>query len=90
MKEFIEMLEVPDEDDVDEELDAIYIQPPNSGSHEESGDESVGTVNYLSGRHLQASSIRFGYKVWALNSTDGYLIDFDVHQGGSIARENSL
>ena len=60
------MFEEPDEDDVDEELDAMFIEPPdcNTGSHEESGDESEGTVNYLSGSHLQASSIRFGYKVW--------------------------
>ena len=58
----------------------LYIEPPdcNAGSDEDSGDKSGGTVNNLSGLHLQASSIRFGYKVWALNSTDGYLIDFEV------------
>ena len=70
MKEIFEMIEGPDEDDVDEELDAkhiytyIYITPDcNVGSDEDSGDESAGTVNNLSGRNLQASPIRFGYKV---------------------------
>ena len=58
MKEILEMLEEPDEDDVEKELDAIYIEPPdcNAGSDGDSGDESRGTVNNLSGRHLQAGA----------------------------------
>ena len=59
------MLEEPDKDDVDEELDAIYTTSDcNAGSDEDSGDESGDTVNDLSGRHIQASPIRSRYKVW--------------------------
>ena len=39
---------------------------------------------------LRGKTLRFGYKVWALNSTVGYLIDFEIYQRRSIARENSL
>ena len=62
MKEILEMLEETDEDDVDEELDAVYIEPPdfNAGSDEDSGDESGGTVNNLLHRHLQYD---FGIKL---------------------------
>ena len=53
MKEALEMLEEPVEG-----LDAIYIEPLDckTGSDEDFGDESVGTVNNLSGRHLQAGA----------------------------------
>ena len=56
MKEVLEMLE-----ESDEELDAIYIEPPdcNAGSDEDSGDESGGTVNNLSSHHLQAGTSTF-------------------------------
>ncbi|XP_064486109.1 piggyBac transposable element-derived protein 3-like [Ornithodoros turicata] len=38
------------------------------------------------GRHgckqfIRGKPIRFGYKVWCLNTPDGYLVDFDVYQG---------
>lgn len=38
------------------------------------------------GRHgckqfIRGKPIRFGYKMWSLNSSDGYLIDFDLYQG---------
>ncbi|KAG5897784.1 hypothetical protein JTB14_020001 [Gonioctena quinquepunctata] len=38
------------------------------------------------GRHgckqfIRGKPIRFGYKMWSLNSNDGYLIDFDLYQG---------
>ena len=58
LKEILEKLEEPDGDDVDEELDAIYIEPHDckAGSDEDSGDESGGTVNNPSGRHLQAGA----------------------------------
>lgn len=44
-------------------------------------DESM--VKYY-GRHgckqfIRGKPIRFGYKVWALNSSEGYLIAFDVY-----------
>ena len=63
MKKNLEMLEETDEDDVDEELDAIYIEPPdfNAGSDEDCGDESGGIVNNISDRHLQNDfGIKFG------------------------------
>lgn len=49
-------------------------------------DESM--VKYY-GKHsckqfLRGKPIRFGYKVWCLNTTMGYLIDFEVYQGKSV------
>lgn len=46
-------------------------------------DESM--IKYF-GRHsckqfIRGKPIRFGYKVWSLNSSDGYLINFEVYQG---------
>jgi DNA excision repair protein ERCC-6 len=46
-------------------------------------DESM--IAYY-GRHgckqfIRGKPIRFGYKVWCLNSADGYLINFEVYQG---------
>ncbi|KAL4126607.1 hypothetical protein QTP88_010819 [Uroleucon formosanum] len=46
-------------------------------------DESM--IKYF-GRHsckqfIQGKPIRFGYKMWCLNSSDGYLINFDIYQG---------
>uniref|UniRef100_A0A2S2R505 PiggyBac transposable element-derived protein 3 n=1 Tax=Sipha flava TaxID=143950 RepID=A0A2S2R505_9HEMI len=38
------------------------------------------------GRHsckqfIRGKPIRFGYKMWCLNSADSYLINFDIYQG---------
>lgn len=46
-------------------------------------DESM--IKYF-GRHsckqfIRGKSIRFGYKIWFLNSTDCFLINFDIYQG---------
>ena len=46
-------------------------------------DESM--VKYY-GRHgckqfIRGKPIRFGYKMWCLNTNDGYLINFDLYQG---------
>lgn len=30
---------------------------------------------------IRSKPIRFGYKMWCLNSADGYLINFDIYQG---------
>ncbi|KAF0724401.1 piggyBac transposable element-derived protein 3-like [Aphis craccivora] len=48
-------------------------------------DESV--VKYF-GRHsckqfIRGKPIRFGYKVWCLNTKDGYLVNFELYQGKS-------
>jgi len=46
-------------------------------------DESM--IKYF-GRHsckqfIRGKPIRFGYKMWCLKSSDGYLINFDIYQG---------
>lgn len=46
-------------------------------------DESM--IKYF-GRHhckqfIRGKPIRFGYKMWCLNSKDGYLVNFDMYQG---------
>lgn len=48
-------------------------------------DESM--VKYY-GRHnckqfIRGKPIRFGYKVWSLNTKDGYLVNFELYQGKS-------
>jgi len=44
-------------------------------------------VKYF-GRHsckqfIRGKPIRFGYKVWCLNTKDGYLVNFELYQGKS-------
>lgn len=51
-------------------------------------DESM--VEYF-GKHgckqcIRNKPIRFGYKVWSLNTPDGYLINFDIYQGRNPVR----
>lgn len=51
-------------------------------------DESM--IEYF-GRHsckqsIRMKPIRFGYKVWSLTNTKGYLIDFDIYQGKNKAK----
>ncbi|KAK9732205.1 Transposase IS4 [Popillia japonica] len=46
-------------------------------------DESM--VKYF-GRHgckqfIRGKPIRFGYKIWSLNTKDGYLVNFELYQG---------
>lgn len=46
-------------------------------------DESM--IRYY-GRHgckqfIRGKPIRFGYKMWSLNSTEGYMVNFDLYQG---------
>lgn len=53
-------------------------------------DESM--IRYY-GRHsckqyIRGKPIRFGYKVWSLNSSDGYLINFEVYQGNGPKTNN--
>lgn len=48
-------------------------------------DESM--VKFF-GRHqtkqfLPGKSIRFGFKMWCINSNDGYLLNFDLYQGSN-------
>ncbi|KAL4089999.1 hypothetical protein QTP88_024915 [Uroleucon formosanum] len=49
-------------------------------------DESM--VKYF-GRHtckqfIRGKAIRFGYKIWCLNSKNGYLVNFDLYQGKNL------
>lgn len=53
-------------------------------------DESM--VKYY-GRHhckqfIRGKPIRFGYKVWCLNSENSYLVNFDIYQGKSPSSNN--
>lgn len=59
-------------------------------------DESM--VKYY-GRHsckqfIRGKPVRFGYKMWCLNSASGYLVNFDMYQGknprGNIKYENDF
>ncbi|XP_068247878.1 piggyBac transposable element-derived protein 2-like [Palaemon carinicauda] len=56
-----------------------HFQPVKSLSHDEA------MVEYY-GKHgckqcIRMKPIRFGYKVWYLNSDDGYQVTFDLYQG---------
>lgn len=58
-----------------------YYQPTENMNYDES------MVKYY-GRHhckqfIRGKPIRFGYKVWSLNSENSYLINFDIYQGKS-------
>lgn len=62
-----------------------YFKPERELSYDEC------MIKYY-GRHsckqfLRGKPIRFGYKVWCLNTVQGYLVDFEVYQGKGI--ENS-
>lgn len=51
-------------------------------------DESM--VKYF-GRHnckqfIRGKPIRFGYKIWCLNTVSGYLINFEMYQGNSLRK----
>lgn len=55
------------------------FQPTQNLSYDET------MIRYY-GRHgckqfIRGKPIRFGYKIWSLNSRDGYLLDFDLYQG---------
>lgn len=55
-------------------------------------DESM--VKYY-GKHsckqfIRGKPIRFGYKVWSLNSVQGYLVNFDIYQGKSLERNHLI
>lgn len=54
-------------------------------------DESM--VKYF-GRHsckqfIRGKPIRFGYKIWSLNSKDGYLVNFELYQGANPKANNT-
>ena len=58
-----------------------HFQPERSFSHDEA------MIEYF-GRHgckqcIRGKPIRFDYKVWCLNTSDGYLATFDIYQGRS-------
>ena len=51
-------------------------------------------IEYL-GRHgckqcIRGKPIRFGYKVWCLNTSDGYLVSFDLYQGRTYEENEEL
>ena len=65
-----------------------HFQPSQHLSH----DESI--IEYF-GKHsckqcIRNKPIRFGYKVWCLSSTHGYLINFDLYQGKTLEGNTEL
>lgn len=55
-------------------------------------DESM--VKYY-GKHgckqfIRGKPIRFGYKVWSLNTVQGYLVNFDIYQGKSPQEDHKI
>lgn len=64
-----------------------YVPTP-SLSHDET------MVEYY-GRHgckqcIRNKPIRFGYKVWCVNSENGYLVNFDMYQGKSLNKDSEI
>ena len=58
------------------------FQPQKNLSYDES------MIAYY-GKHgckqfIRGKPIRFGFKVWSLNTTEGYLLNFDVYQGKNV------
>ncbi|KAG5861547.1 hypothetical protein JTB14_016708 [Gonioctena quinquepunctata] len=61
-----------------------HYQPEKHGSYDES------MIKYY-GRHpckqfIRDKPIRFGYKMWALNTTSGYSVDCELYQGKNSQR----
>ncbi|XP_068222212.1 piggyBac transposable element-derived protein 3-like [Palaemon carinicauda] len=56
-----------------------HFQPVKSLSHDETMVEYYGKHGCKQCTRMKP--IRFGYKVWCLNSDDGYLVTFDLYQG---------
>ena len=61
-----------------------YFEPEECLNYDES------MVKYF-GRHsckqfIRGKPIRFGYKMWCLNTPDGYLVNFDMYQGNNPRR----
>ncbi|XP_030767353.1 piggyBac transposable element-derived protein 3-like [Sitophilus oryzae] len=70
-----------------EKLKAKYLQHYQPEKHM-SYDESM--IKYY-GRHpckqfIRGKPIRFGYKMWALNTTSGYLVNCELYQGKNSLR----
>ena len=57
----------------------LHYVPLQSISHDEAMIEYFG--KHSCKQAIRNKPIRFGYKVWCQNSTEGYLISFEVYQG---------
>lgn len=55
-----------------------FLQTKNL-SHDETMVEYYGKHGYK--QCIRNKPIRFGYKVWCLNSDHGYLVNFELYQG---------
>ena len=58
-----------------------YFVPVQNISHDEAIIEYFGRSSMK--QHIIQKPIRFGYKVWCLNTPEGYLISFEPYQGKS-------
>ena len=56
-----------------------HFQPEEKLSHDEAMIEYFG--RHVCKQCIRGKPIRFGYKVWCLNTGDGYLASFDLYQG---------
>ena len=56
-----------------------YYVPEQNISHDEAMVEYFGKHSYK--QASRNKPIRFGYKIWCQNTTEGYLIAFDPYQG---------
>lgn len=58
-----------------------HFEPVQNLSYDESMIEYFGRHGCK--QYIRGKPIRFGYKVWSLNTPNGYLINFDIYQGKS-------
>ncbi|CAG0899708.1 unnamed protein product [Cyprideis torosa] len=58
-----------------------HFQPTQHLSHDEALIEYFGRSSMK--QHIIQKPIRFGYKVWSLNTPEGYLVSFEPYQGKS-------
>ena len=59
----------------------LYLPPGKEGDVDESMVPYFGKYGGSIKQSIRNKPIRFGYKVWCFNLSDGYLIAFDVYQG---------
>ena len=62
------------------------FQPSQQLSYDESMIEYFGRHGCK--QYIRGKPIRFGYKVWSLNTHHGYLVNFEIYQGKAVGSNN--
>lgn len=62
-----------------------YFIPKQSLSFDESMIKYFGKSSLK--QFIRGKPIRFGYKAWSLNTSEGYLLDFEIYQGKSVSQD---